>query len=94
MFPALSLQHRVMHAILFCCQGLRTLELCVDNLQPDFLYDHIQPVRAELMQALWTTLRVAPDSIAQVAFRVLGKLGGSNRKMLREPQKVVQQCCE
>lgn len=31
-------------------QGLRTLELCVDNLQPDFLYDHIQPVRAELMQ--------------------------------------------
>lgn len=26
-------------------QGLRTLELCVDNLQPDFLYDHIQPVR-------------------------------------------------
>ena len=34
----------------FCRQGLRTLELCVDNLQPDFLYDHIQPVRAELMQ--------------------------------------------
>lgn len=31
-------------------QGLRTLELCVDNLQPDFLYDHIQPVRAELFQ--------------------------------------------
>lgn len=34
----------------FLLQGLRTLELCVDNLQPDFLYDHIQPVRAELMQ--------------------------------------------
>lgn len=33
-------------------QGLRTLELCVDNLQPDFLYDHIQPVRAELMQVI------------------------------------------
>lgn len=33
-------------------QGLRTLELCVDNLQPDFLYDHIQPVRAELMQVM------------------------------------------
>ena len=31
-------------------QGLRTLELCVDNLQPEFLYNHIQPVRAELMQ--------------------------------------------
>lgn len=67
-------------------QGLRTLELCVDNLQPDFLYEHIQPVRAELMQALWRTLRNPADSIAHVAFRVLGKLGGGNRKMLREPQ--------
>ncbi|KAK6165821.1 hypothetical protein SNE40_022660 [Patella caerulea] len=69
-------------------QGLRTLELCVDNLQPDFLYDHIQPVRAELMQALWRTLRNPTDSIAHVAFRVLGKFGGGNRKMLREPQKL------
>jgi len=34
----------------FYSQGLRTLELCVDNLQPEFLYNHIQPVRAELMQ--------------------------------------------
>ncbi|XP_041366452.1 transformation/transcription domain-associated protein-like [Gigantopelta aegis] len=69
-------------------QGLRTLELCVDNLQPDFLYDHIQPVRAELMQALWRTLRNPQDNIAHVAFRVLGKFGGGNRKMLREPQKL------
>ncbi|XP_014681160.1 PREDICTED: transformation/transcription domain-associated protein-like [Priapulus caudatus] len=69
-------------------QGLRTLELCVDNLQPDFLYDHIQPVRAELMQALWKTLRNPNDSIANVAFRVLGKFGGGNRKMLNEPQRL------
>ncbi|XP_048245320.1 transformation/transcription domain-associated protein-like isoform X4 [Haliotis rufescens] len=69
-------------------QGLRTLELCVDNLQPDFLYDHIQPVRAELMQALWRTLRNPQDNIAHVAFRVLGKFGGGNRKMLREPQRL------
>lgn len=40
-------------------QGLRTLELCVDNLQPDFLYDHIQPVRAELMQvSVWFPVRL------------------------------------
>ncbi|XP_068243023.1 transformation/transcription domain-associated protein isoform X3 [Palaemon carinicauda] len=69
-------------------QGLRTLELCVDNLQPDFLYEHIQPVRAELMQALWKTLRNPNDNIAQVAFRVLGKFGGGNRKMMIEPQKL------
>ncbi|XP_033155613.1 transcription-associated protein 1 isoform X1 [Drosophila mauritiana] len=66
-------------------QGLRTLELCVDNLQPDFLYDHIQPVRAALMQALWKTLR-NQDNAALVAFRVLGKFGGGNRKMMVEPQ--------
>lgn len=68
-------------------QGLRTLELCVDNLQPDFLYDHIQPVRADLMQALWRTLR-NQDNAALVAFRVLGKFGGGNRKMMIEPQKL------
>ena len=28
------------------------------------------------------------DNIAHVAFRVLGKFGGGNRKMLREPQMV------
>ena len=69
-------------------QGLRTLELCVDNLQPDFLYEHIQPVRAELMQALWRTLRNPNDQIAHVAFRVLGKFGGGNRKMMIEPQSL------
>ncbi|XP_065334181.1 transformation/transcription domain-associated protein isoform X2 [Cloeon dipterum] len=69
-------------------QGLRTLELCVDNLQPDFLYEHIQPVRADLMQALWRTLRNPADQVANVAFRVLGKFGGGNRKMMIEPQKL------
>lgn len=49
-------------------QGLRTLELCVDNLQPDFLYEHIQPVRAELMQALWRTLRNPNDQVSQKLF--------------------------
>ncbi|XP_051928648.1 transformation/transcription domain-associated protein isoform X3 [Hippocampus zosterae] len=69
-------------------QGLRTLELCVDNLQPDFLYDHIQPVRAELMQALWRTLRNPAETISHVAYRVLGKFGGSNRRMLKESQRL------
>ncbi len=41
-----------------------------------------------VIQALWRCLRTPPDTVAHVAFRVLGKFGGSNRKMLREPQKV------
>lgn len=69
-------------------QGLRTLELCVDNLQPDFLYERIQPVQADLMQALWRSLRNPTDQIAHVAFRVLGKFGGGNRKMMIEPQRL------
>lgn len=69
-------------------QGLRTLELCVDNLQPEFLYEHIQPVRADLMQALWKIMRTPSEGSPMVAFRILGKFGGSNRKMLVEPQKL------
>ena len=47
-----------------------------------------QPVRAELMQALWSTLHNSDDNVATVAYRVLGKFGGSNRKMLSTPQPV------
>ena len=38
------------------------------------------------MQALWRTLRNTNDQIAHVAFRVLGKFGGGNRKMMIEAQ--------
>ncbi|KAL7021314.1 hypothetical protein ACKWTF_011837 [Chironomus riparius] len=74
-------------------QGLRTLELCVDNLLPDFFCDHIQPVRAELMQSLWKTLR-NHDNSSMGAFRILGKFGGGNRNMLIEPQKLEHQDIE
>lgn len=40
------------------------------------------------MQALWRTLRNPSDTVAQGAYRVLGKFGGGNRKMLSEPQKL------
>lgn len=40
------------------------------------------------MQALWRTLRNPSDQIAHVAFRVLGKFGGGNRKMMIEPQEL------
>lgn len=37
---------------------------------------------------MWRTLRNPADSISHVAYRVLGKFGGSNRKMLKESQKL------
>uniref|UniRef100_A0A914VHX2 Transformation/transcription domain-associated protein n=1 Tax=Plectus sambesii TaxID=2011161 RepID=A0A914VHX2_9BILA len=68
-------------------QGLRTLELCVDNLQPEYLYEHMAPVRAALMHGLWHTVGSTGDEAASlIAFRILGKFGGSNRKMLSDPQ--------
>ncbi|GLH10296.1 Transcription-associated protein 1, partial [Gryllus bimaculatus] len=70
------------------CQGLQTLELCVNNLSLDHFYEYIQPVRAELMQALWRIVSNPLDQLSHVAFRVLGKFGGGNRKMMTEPQKL------
>lgn len=69
-------------------QGLRTLELCVDNLQQDFLYEHIQPVRQDLIQGLWKQLKCSNETIALAAYRVLGKLGGNNRKMIVQAQQL------
>jgi transformation/transcription domain-associated protein len=63
-------------------QGLRTLELCVDNLQPEYFYDHMAPVRSALMQGLWRTVSANDFQSALSAFRILGKFGGSSRKVL------------
>jgi transformation/transcription domain-associated protein len=78
-------------------QGLRTLELCVDNLTADYLDPIMQPWMYEIMGSLWRMLR--PVSVtgatmnngqltgtghmgAHTAVRILGKLGGRNRKFL------------
>jgi hypothetical protein len=89
-------------------QGLRTLELCVDNLQPDYclfflslpihiigrcalpVYDHMQPVRAALMKGLWRTISQGETQSALVATRILGKFGGSNRKVLLDAHAIPQ----
>ncbi|KAK0395513.1 hypothetical protein QR680_001317 [Steinernema hermaphroditum] len=66
-------------------QGLRTLELCVDNLQPEYLYYYMAPVRSPLMQGIWRVIRHSNDaSCTTVALRIMGKFGGLNRKMLLE----------
>ena len=68
-------------------QGLRTLELCVDNLTADYLDPIMAPVIEELMAALWEHLQPAPYSHfhAHTTMRILGKLGGRNRKFLNRP---------
>ncbi|KAI9827707.1 MAG: hypothetical protein M1819_006908 [Sarea resinae] len=68
-------------------QGLRTLELCVDNLTADYLDPIMAPVIDELMTALWDHLRPSPYSHfhAHTTMRILGKLGGRNRRFLSGP---------
>lgn len=67
-------------------QGLRTLELCVDNLTADYLDPIMAPVMDELMTALFDHLKPAPYSHfhAHTTMRILGKLGGRNRKYMTD----------
>lgn len=71
-------------------QGLRTLELCVDNLTAEYLDPIMAPVINELMTALWNHLRPSPYShfFAHTTMRILGKLGGRNRKFLNGPPDI------
>jgi len=69
-------------------QGLRTLELCIDNLTPDFLDPTLSMVLRDLMEALHSHLKPLPANhhAAHTTIRILGKLGGRNRRLLtREP---------
>ena len=63
-------------------QGLRTLELCIDNLTADFLDPTMGPVLRELMAALHQLLKPIPANRnhANAAVKILGKLGGRNRR--------------
>jgi hypothetical protein len=69
-------------------QGFRTLELCVDNLTPDFLDPILGEVQLELMQAIWRHIRPLPYPHGPQAARILGKLAGRNRRFLQHPQAI------
>jgi len=69
-------------------QGLRTLEVCIDNLTPDFLDPTLNTVLRDLMEALFSHLKPLPAAHhpAHTTIRILGKLGGRNRRLLtKEP---------
>eukprot|EP00536_Pseudo-nitzschia_multiseries_P000672 jgi/Psemu1/233891/estExt_Genewise1.C_80142 len=72
--------------------GLRTLEFWVDNLNPEFLFPELSKkkrVFVSLMKALSVHLRPAPYPYGLLTLRLLGKLGGKNRRVLREPIEIV-----
>ncbi|CAI2169805.1 6786_t:CDS:10 [Funneliformis geosporum] len=71
-------------------QGLRTLELCIDNLTAEFLDPIMAPVINDLMHSLWKHLKPSPynQSHSLSTTRILGKLGGRNRRMLKDPPQL------
>lgn len=71
-------------------QGLRTLELCVDNLTADYLDPIMAPIMDELMTALFEHLKPQPYQHfhSHTTMRILGKLGGRNRKFLNHPHQL------
>ncbi|XVF62182.1 hypothetical protein PTKIN_Ptkin08bG0196500 [Pterospermum kingtungense] len=84
---------RLMKPIVSCLKGsddlvslgLRTLEFWVDSLNPDFLEPIMANVMSEVILTLWSHLRPAPYPWGGKALQLLGKLGGRNRRFLKEP---------
>jgi len=66
-------------------QGLRTLELCVDNLTAEYFDPIIEPVVEEVAKALWKHLKPLPyyHQHSHTTLRILGKLGGRNRAFMK-----------
>ena len=69
-------------------QGLRTLELCIDNLASEFMNPLIAPVIDEVMVGLHRLLRPLPfnHQHAHTTMRILGKIGGRNRREVHPPR--------
>jgi len=63
--------------------SFRTFEFWIDTLHPEVLERLMQAVQPELERALWRYLSPTSPFSAQ-AVRILGKLGGLNRKTPRE----------
>ena len=72
-------------------QGLRTFELCVDNLTAEYFDPMIEPFIDEIMSALWKHLEPVPyhHQHSHTAIRILGKLGGRNHKHFKPQEKLV-----
>lgn len=66
---------------------LRTLEFWIDNLNPEFLYPILAKqtkICTDLIMSLTSHLRPVPYPYGLLALRLLGKLGGKNRRFLRD----------
>jgi transformation/transcription domain-associated protein len=73
------------------------LEFWVDNLNPAFLYPILArqtSLCTDLLVGLTSHLRPAPYPYGLLALRLLGKLGGKNRRFLRNEIILPSMCTE
>ncbi|CAG9462087.1 unnamed protein product [Pedinophyceae sp. YPF-701] len=66
-------------------QGLKALELWIDNVNPDYLDPQMVPHHAELVTTLHQMLQPGQVNFSAKALQILGKLGGRNRRVCGEP---------
>lgn len=64
-------------------QGLRMLELLIDNLYPDYLNPVLAHYKADIMLSIWRHLKPLPAPHGSQAVRVMGKLAGRNRVLVK-----------
>lgn len=67
-------------------QGLRTLELCIDDFTAEQSDPIMEPVVEDVIKALFKILRSQTfnHTICHTALHILGKLGGRNRKFSKQ----------
>jgi hypothetical protein len=66
--------------------GLRLLETCVDGLDRPFLDPILEPVKDQILLALWRHAKPPPYKHGKIAAKVLGKLAGRNRDFYVSPE--------
>ncbi|TIC01039.1 hypothetical protein E3Q17_01964 [Wallemia mellicola] len=71
-------------------QALRLVEICVETLNPVYVDPILAPQIRQIQTGIYRLLKPVPANhkLAHTAVRVLGKLGGRNRKAINIPARV------
>lgn len=68
--------------------GLRLLETCCDSLDRAYFDPIFEPVKADIILALWRHAKPPPHPHGEIAAKVLGKLAGRDRDFAVFPERI------
>lgn len=71
-------------------QALRLVEICVETLNPIYVDPILTPYIRKIQIGIYKLLKPVPHNhkLAHTAVRILGKLGGRNRKAINKPATI------